>query len=155
MIDVSIVLFYLMQRRPPGATRTATPVPYTTLFRSASGRVARGDFGRSRLVQAEYSQGWLSRPIDADGNKQAEWRTDPARAGLGGCLGDIGTHAFQLAEPVSGLAVESLSAELRSEERRVWTECVRTCRFRWAPYHYKNKRLNNVQKSAVKHIPHE
>ncbi|QCB53497.1 Gfo/Idh/MocA family oxidoreductase [Sphingopyxis sp. PAMC25046] len=82
------------------------------LIEEARVRVARGDFGKIRLVQAEYSQGWLSRPIDADGNKQAEWRTDPARAGLGGCLGDIGTHAFQLAEHVSGLAVESLSAEL-------------------------------------------
>lgn len=82
------------------------------LIEEARVRVARGDFGKIRLVQAEYSQGWLSRAIDADGNKQAEWRTDPARAGLGGCLGDIGTHAFQLAEHVSGLAVESLSAEL-------------------------------------------
>jgi len=75
-------------------------------------RVARGDFGKIRLVQVEYLQGWLSAPIDRDGQKQAEWRTDPARAGLGGCLGDIGTHAFQLAEHVSGLRVESLSADL-------------------------------------------
>ncbi|UVO50573.1 Gfo/Idh/MocA family oxidoreductase [Sphingomonas sp. SUN019] len=75
-------------------------------------RVARSDFGRVRLVQVEYSQGWLSLPIDRDGNKQAEWRTDPARAGLGGCLGDIGTHAFQLAEHVSGLTVAELSADL-------------------------------------------
>src|SRR5690606_35853510 len=82
------------------------------LIEEARLRVARGDFGRIRLVQAEYSQGWLSRPIDRDGNKQAEWRTDPARAGLGGWLGDIGTHAFQLAEHVSGLAVEALSADL-------------------------------------------
>ena len=85
------------------------------LIEEARARVARGDFGAIRLVQVEYSQGWLSRPIDADGNKQAEWRTDPARAGLGGCLGDIGTHAFQLAEHVSGLAVESLSAELTTQ----------------------------------------
>ncbi len=82
------------------------------LIEEARVRVARGDFGKIRLVQVEYSQGWLSRPIDQDGNKQAEWRTDPARAGLGGCLGDIGTHAFQLAEHVSGLAVGSLSADL-------------------------------------------
>lgn len=82
------------------------------LVEEARTRVARGDFGAIRLVQVEYSQGWLSEPIDRDGNKQAEWRTDPARAGLGGCLGDIGTHAFQLAEHVSGLAVESLSADL-------------------------------------------
>lgn len=82
------------------------------LIEEARTRVARGDFGAIRLVQAEYSQGWLSEPIDEGGNKQAEWRTDPARAGLGGCLGDIGTHAFQLAEHVSGLTVESLSADL-------------------------------------------
>jgi len=82
------------------------------LIEEARIRVARGDFGAIRLVQVEYSQGWLSLPIDRDGNKQAEWRTDPARAGLGGCLGDIGTHAFQLAEHVSGLAVEELSADV-------------------------------------------
>ena len=82
------------------------------LIKEARLRVARGDFGAIRLVQVEYSQGWLSRAIDSEGNKQAEWRTDPARAGLGGCLGDIGTHAFQLAEHVSGLEVESLCADL-------------------------------------------
>ena len=82
------------------------------LVEEARVRVARGDLGAIRLVQVEYSQGWLSQPIDRDGQKQAEWRTDPARAGLGGCLGDIGTHAFQLAEHVSGLAVEELNAEL-------------------------------------------
>ena len=82
------------------------------LVEEARARVARGEFGAIRLVQAEYWQGWLSQPIDRDGQKQAEWRTDPARAGLGGCLGDIGTHAFQLAEHVSGLAVESVSADL-------------------------------------------
>jgi len=82
------------------------------LVEEARARVARGDFGAIRLVQTEYWQGWLSEAIDRDGQKQAEWRTDPARAGLGGCLGDIGTHAFQLAEHVSGLAVESLSADL-------------------------------------------
>jgi predicted dehydrogenase len=82
------------------------------LIEEARARVARGDFGKIRLVQAEYLQGWLSQPIDTEGNKQAEWRTDPARAGMGGCLGDIGTHALQLAEHVSGLQVESVSAEL-------------------------------------------
>jgi predicted dehydrogenase len=82
------------------------------LIEEARARVIRGDFGTIRLVQVEYLQGWLSAPIDADGNKQAEWRTDPARAGLGGCLGDIGTHAFQLAEHVSGLRVEAVSADL-------------------------------------------
>jgi predicted dehydrogenase len=92
-----------------GLTFTYSGYP---LVEEARVRVARGDLGAIRLVQVEYSQGWLSLPIDRDGQKQAEWRTDPARAGLGGCLGDIGTHAFQLAEHVSGLAVEELSAEL-------------------------------------------
>lgn len=82
------------------------------LVEEARLRVARGDFGPIRLVQVEYLQGWLSLPIDNDGDRQAEWRTDPARAGLGGCLSDIGTHAFHLAEHVSGLRVESVSADL-------------------------------------------
>lgn len=82
------------------------------LVEEARIRVARGDLGAIRLVQAEYLQGWLSRPIDRDGHKQAEWRTDPARAGIGGCLGDIGTHAFQLAEHVSGLRTQSVCADL-------------------------------------------
>lgn len=92
-----------------GLTFTYSGYP---LIEEARVRVARGDLGAIRLVQVEYSQGWLSEPLDRAGNKQAEWRTDPARAGLGGCLGDIGTHAFHLAEHVSGLAVEELSAEL-------------------------------------------
>ncbi len=82
------------------------------LVEEARLRVARGDFGAIRLVQVEYLQGWLSLPIDSEGDRQAEWRTDPARAGLGGCLGDIGTHAFHLAEHVSGLRVQSVSADL-------------------------------------------
>ncbi len=82
------------------------------LVEEARLRVSRGDFGAIRLVQVEYLQGWLSRSIDAGGNKQAEWRTDPARAGIGGCLGDIGTHAFQLAEHVSGLRTEAVCADL-------------------------------------------
>ncbi|MCM8730378.1 Gfo/Idh/MocA family protein [Hephaestia sp. GCM10023244] len=82
------------------------------LIEEARARVLRGDLGAIRLVQVEYLQGWLSEPIDDAGNKQAAWRTDPARAGPGGCLGDIGTHAFQLAEHVSGLQVEAVSADL-------------------------------------------
>ncbi|MET3436659.1 Gfo/Idh/MocA family oxidoreductase [Sphingomonas sp. 1185] len=82
------------------------------MVEEARARVARGDFGAIRLIHVEYIQGWLSRPLDREGNKQAEWRTDPARAGLGGCLGDIGTHAFQLAEHVSGHRVAALSADV-------------------------------------------
>ncbi|KQM13153.1 oxidoreductase [Sphingomonas sp. Leaf24] len=82
------------------------------LVEEARTRVARGDLGKIRLVQVEYLQGWLSLPIDGEGNKQAEWRTDPAKAGLGGCLGDIGTHAFHLAEHVSGERVSEVLADL-------------------------------------------
>ncbi|KQM40820.1 Gfo/Idh/MocA family protein [Sphingomonas sp. Leaf10] len=82
------------------------------LVEEARTRVARGDLGKIRLVQVEYLQGWLSLPIDGEGNKQAEWRTDPTKAGLGGCLGDIGTHAFHLAEHVSGVRVSEVSADL-------------------------------------------
>jgi predicted dehydrogenase len=82
------------------------------MVEEARARVARGDFGAIRLIHVEYVQGWLSSPLDREGNKQAEWRTDPARAGLGGALGDIGTHAFQLAEHVAGLRVEALSADV-------------------------------------------
>lgn len=82
------------------------------LVEEARARIARGDLGAIRLVQVEYLQGWLSAPIDEAGNKQAEWRTDPARAGIGGCLGDIATHAFQLAEHVSGLRAEAVAADL-------------------------------------------
>ncbi len=96
------------------ARRYALAFTYSAypLVEEARLRVSRGDFGAVRSVEVRYSQGWLSEAIDRDGNKQAEWRTDPARAGLGGCLGDIGTHAFHLAEHVSGLRVEEVSADL-------------------------------------------
>ena len=63
-------------------------------------------------MQVDYAQDWLAHPIEGTGHKQAEWRTDPARSGAGGCLGDIGTHAYNLAGFVTGLAVEELCAEL-------------------------------------------
>jgi predicted dehydrogenase len=82
------------------------------LVRQAREMVAAGELGTLRLVQVEYPQDWLATKAEAQGLKQAEWRTDPARAGMGGSLGDIGTHAFHLAEFVSGQQVTSLLAEL-------------------------------------------
>jgi predicted dehydrogenase len=101
------------------------------MIEEARARIERGELGTIRLVQVEYLQGWLSQPIDIEGNKQAEWRTDPTRAGLGGCLGDIGTHAFQLAEHVSGLSVESVSADLTAhvEGRRLDDDVSALLRF--------------------------
>jgi predicted dehydrogenase len=82
------------------------------MVRQAREMVAVGALGTIRLVQVEYAQDWLATALEATGNKQAEWRTDPARSGPAGCLGDIGTHAFELAEFVTGLACTELAAEL-------------------------------------------
>ena len=82
------------------------------LIRHAREMVQTGVLGDIRLVQVEYPQDWLSEPIEQQGQKQAEWRTDPARSGAGGCLGDIGTHAYNLADFVTGLQLDQLCAEL-------------------------------------------
>ena len=81
------------------------------MIRQAKAMIAAGDLGEIRLVQVEYVQDWLAEPVD---NKQADWRTDPARSGAGGSTGDIGTHAFNLANFVSGLTLAELSADLQS-----------------------------------------
>ncbi len=82
------------------------------MIRQARQMVAAGALGGIRVVQVEYAQDWLATRLEETGNKQAGWRTDPARAGAGGCIGDIGTHAYQLASFVSGLELESLAADL-------------------------------------------
>jgi predicted dehydrogenase len=74
--------------------------------------VAAGELGKIRKVFVEYPQGWLSAKVEDQGNAQASWRTDPKRSGKAGCMGDIGTHAHQLAEYVTGLKVTELCAEL-------------------------------------------
>ncbi len=84
------------------------------LIQEARHRVSNGELGRIRVVQVEYPQDWLSTDLERSGHKQAEWRTDPARAGNGGSLGDIGTHAFHLACFVSLLTPEALLADLHS-----------------------------------------
>ncbi|SJZ88156.1 Gfo/Idh/MocA family protein [Consotaella salsifontis] len=81
------------------------------MIREARARVAAGELGDLRLVQVEYAQDWLAEDVHS---KQADWRVDPAKAGAGGCIGDIGTHAYQLARFVTGLEVESLAADLTS-----------------------------------------
>jgi predicted dehydrogenase len=73
-----------------------------------------GELGEIRKIAVEYFQGWLSSPVETTGNRQAEWRADPDRAGIAGAMADIGTHAFNLAEYVSGMEVVSLSADLHS-----------------------------------------
>ena len=84
------------------------------MIRQAREMIAAGVLGDIRLVNVEYIQDWLSEPVEATGQKQADWRTDPARSGAGGSTGDIGTHAFNLANFVTGLTLEELSADLQS-----------------------------------------
>jgi predicted dehydrogenase len=82
------------------------------MIRQAREMVQTGALGEIRVVQAEYPQDWLTTKLEDEGHKQAGWRTDPKITGIGGCVGDIGTHAYQLACFVSGLTLESLSADL-------------------------------------------
>ncbi len=84
------------------------------MIRQARAMVADGEIGKVRVVQVEYAQDWLARPLEETGQKQAAWRTDPARTGAGGSTGDIGTHAFNLAGFVTGLTLEGLCADLSS-----------------------------------------
>lgn len=82
------------------------------MVRQAREMIEAGEVGSIRVVHAAYIQDWLTKPIDAEGQKQAEWRTDPARAGASACLADIGVHAHNLALFVTGLEVEAVAADL-------------------------------------------
>lgn len=84
------------------------------MVREARDLVAADALGDLRVVQVEYPQDWLATNLEANGQKQAAWRTDPVKAGAGGSIGDIGSHAFHLAEFVSGLHCISLLADLKS-----------------------------------------
>jgi len=82
--------------------------------RQARAMVRDGQLGELRKVMVEYTQDWLMEPLEQRGNRQATWRTDPARAGLSGCVGDIGTHAANLLEYVTDREIEALCADLSS-----------------------------------------
>ncbi|MDR1115939.1 MAG: Gfo/Idh/MocA family oxidoreductase [Tannerella sp.] len=82
--------------------------------KEAKMRIARGDLGTIRRVYVEYTQGWLSQRIELLGGNNAGWRTDPRFSGKGGCVGDIGTHAWHLSEYITGLKVTELCAELKA-----------------------------------------
>ena len=76
--------------------------------------IAAGKFGKIRKIWVEYPQGWLSKLSEREGNAQAAWRTDPKKSGKAGAMGDIGTHAWHLAEYISGLKVTKLCADLNA-----------------------------------------
>ncbi len=82
------------------------------LVKEAREMVRRGDLGEIRKIVVEYPQGWLSTHLEASGQKQAAWRTDPKRSGAAGCIGDIGSHADNLARYITGLEIDELCADL-------------------------------------------
>jgi len=92
-----------------GVTYNYTGYP---MIRQAREMVRSGALGRIRKVVVEYNQGWLATALEATGNKQAGWRTDPVRSGIAGALGDIGSHAENLVATVTGLEIEELVADL-------------------------------------------
>ncbi|MCB4798582.1 Gfo/Idh/MocA family protein [Neotamlana laminarinivorans] len=82
------------------------------MVKQAKALVDHGDIGNIRKVQVQYLQGWLSTAVEQTGQKQASWRVDPKRSGIGGALGDIGTHAENLVEYITGLKIDELAADL-------------------------------------------
>lgn len=96
---------------PYGLTHTYAGYP---LVREARQMCASGQLGKIRKIAVEYLQGWLTNPIETSGQKQASWRSDPAQSGAGGCIGDIGTHAFHMVEYVTGLKAVGVNANLLS-----------------------------------------
>ncbi|MDA9723485.1 Gfo/Idh/MocA family oxidoreductase [Candidatus Pelagibacter sp.] len=91
------------------------------MVRHARSLVQKGELGSLRVIQAEYPQDWLTTKAEDSGLKQAEWRTDPNRSGAGGCIGDIGTHAYNLIRFITGLEVDEISADIHTfvEGRKV------------------------------------
>ena len=84
------------------------------LIREARNMISTGKLGKIRVVQAEYAQDWLAEPLETTGQKQATWRTDPKATGGGGAIGDIGTHAYNLVQYITGLEAQELAADLTS-----------------------------------------
>lgn len=105
----------LLEIQPKNGAKFLLTHNYTgyPLVRQAREMVASGALGTIRVVQVEYPQDWLTEPVEQSGNAPgAEWRTDPARSGAGGAIGDIGTHAYNLARFVTGLKTEAVAADL-------------------------------------------
>ncbi len=94
-----------------GLTHNYTGYP---LVKEARDMIRLGKLGKLRKVVVEYPQGWLATRLEASGQQQAAWRTDPTKSGAGGCVGDIGTHAENLAEYMTGLKIKELAADLTS-----------------------------------------
>jgi len=86
--------------------------PGSPMVKQAKAMIAQGELGKIRKVQVQYLQGWLATSVEKTGQKQASWRVDPTKSGIGGALGDIGTHAENLVEYITGLQIKELAADL-------------------------------------------
>ena len=86
--------------------------PGSPMVKQAKAMIAHGELGKIRKVQVQYLQGWLATLVEKTGQKQASWRVDPTKSGIGGALGDIGTHAENLVEYITGLQIKELAADL-------------------------------------------
>jgi len=105
-----------------GLMHNYTGYPMVKLARDM---VRKGDVGEIRKIVVQYPQGWLATALERTGQMQASWRTDPKQSGAGGCVGDIGTHAANLAEYISGLKITHICAELTTfvEGRKLDDDC--------------------------------
>lgn len=111
-----------------GLAYTYTGYP---MVREARARIAAGQIGRVRKVLVEYLQGWLAFATEGEENKQAAWRLDSSKAGLGGCIGDIGVHAFNLAEFITGDRISEINPMLYAivPGRTLDDDCTSMLRF--------------------------
>src|SRR5450755_3752887 len=126
-----------------GVTHNYTGYP---LVRQACDMVLGGELGEINAVRAFYIQGWLRTKLEASGQKQADWRTDPKRSGAAGCFGDIGTHAYNLGRYITGLIPEQISCSLKSfVEGRVLDD------YGAAIIRYTNGALGTVTASQISH----
>jgi len=116
------------------------------LVRQARAMVLGGELGEIQAIRAEYIQGWLRTRLESEGQKQAAWRTDPARSGAAGCFGDIGTHAYNLGRYMTGLASEKISAHLR-----IFVPGRPLDDYGHAVVRYRNGALGTVTASQISH----
>ena len=116
------------------------------LVKEARHLVHSGKLGKIRKVVVEYPQGWLATRLEASGQKQAAWRTDPKRSGAAGCIGDIGTHAYNLGRFITGLIPDQISCQLKIfEEGRALDD------YGTAMIKYSNGALGTVTASQISH----
>ena len=116
------------------------------LVRQARDMILNGDLGEIQAIRSFYIQGWLRTRIESSGQKQASWRTDPAKSGAAGCFGDIGTHAYNLGRYMTGILPQSVSATLKTfEQGRVLDD------YGTAVIRFENGALGTVTASQISH----